>query len=422
MFIAGCQKADDKNKDKNKDQTAETPAGAGKAGALGKQTPLQKPQRPERPQIPPPPDVAAAPADATKTASGVAYKVLTPGKADGDHPTVNDTVVVHYTGWTTDGKTFDSSIPKKRPAEFPLGKLIPGWTEGIQLMKPGEKTRFWIPEDQAYGGRPGAPAGMLVFDVELIDIKAAPKTPDNVAAPPANAKKTKKGVSYVVLKPGKGGAKDRPRAWDKVKVHYTGWTTDGKMFDSSVQRGQPAEFNVGGVIAGWTDALITMVPGQSSRLWIPKELAYDGKPGRPQGMLVFDVELISVERMPEPPPVPKDVAAAPANAKKTEKGVSYRVLKPGKGDGKVGPTSRITVHYTGWTTDGKMFDSSISRGKPMTFDLKHMVPGFTDGVQTMKIGGKSRFWIPQEMAYQGRKGRPEGTLVFDIELLKIDTP
>ena len=118
---------------------------------------------------PAPDDVAAPPADATTTESGLAYKVLQPGDG-GAHPTATSRVKVHYTGWTTDGKMFDSSITRGRPATFPLDRVIAGWTEGLQLMTKGEKARFWIPEKLAYQGKPGAPAGMLVFDVELIDI------------------------------------------------------------------------------------------------------------------------------------------------------------------------------------------------------------------------------------------------------------
>jgi peptidylprolyl isomerase len=77
---------------------------------------------------------------------------------------------VNYTGWTTDGKMFDSSVQRGEPATFSLNQVIPGWTEGLQMMVEGEKRRFWIPESLAYQGQPGQPAGMLVFDVELIRI------------------------------------------------------------------------------------------------------------------------------------------------------------------------------------------------------------------------------------------------------------
>ena len=126
---------------------------------------------PERKPMPKAPaDVAAPPADAEKTASGLASKVITAG-GGGAKPTASSVVTVHYTGWTTDGKPFDSSVARGKPASFPLNRVIAGWTEGLQLMTVGEERRFWIPQDLAYKGRPGAPAGMLVFDVELLSIK-----------------------------------------------------------------------------------------------------------------------------------------------------------------------------------------------------------------------------------------------------------
>ena len=120
--------------------------------------------------IPAPSDVAAPPADAETTASGLASKVIEAGSGT-EHPGPTSTVTVHYTGWHTNGEMFDSSVARGAPSSFPLNRVIRGWTEGVQLMVAGEKRRFWIPEDLAYGGRPGYPAGMLVFDVELISIR-----------------------------------------------------------------------------------------------------------------------------------------------------------------------------------------------------------------------------------------------------------
>jgi photosystem II stability/assembly factor-like uncharacterized protein len=122
-------------------------------------------------QLPPPADVAAAPADAITTPSGLASKVLKPGTGT-EHPTLASTVKVHYSGWTTDGQMFDSSVIRGEPSSFGVSRVIRGWTEGVQLMVKGEKRRFWIPAALAYGDTPraGAPRGMLVFDVELFDI------------------------------------------------------------------------------------------------------------------------------------------------------------------------------------------------------------------------------------------------------------
>jgi FKBP-type peptidyl-prolyl cis-trans isomerase len=373
--------------------------------------------------IPAPPDVAAPPADAEKTASGLASKVIKQGTGD-TKPHEYDKVKVHYTGWTTDGKMFDSSIKRGRPATFGVTGVIPGWTEALQLMTVGEQRRLWIPEILAYKGRPGSPQGMLVFDVELLEIipGVAPiPAPEDVAAPPADAKKTKSGIAYKEIEP--ATEKKSPKEWDHVEVEYTGWTTDGKMFDSSSKRGQSARFPLNRVIPGWTEGVQLMSIGQKMRFWIPEELAYKGRPGAPQGMLVFEIKLLSIDEKPEPPKAPKDVAAPPKNAKKTESGLSYKVLKKGTGKAHPSATDKVEVHYTGWTTDGKMFDSSVTRGKPTTFSVNRVIPGWTEGVQLMKEGDKFLFWIPEELAYKGRPGAPQGMLVFEVELLKIvETP
>jgi len=124
-----------------------------------------------------PKDVAAPPSDALRTPSGLASKVLRVGLGD-KHPSPTSEVKVHYSGWTTKGELFDSSVARNEPIVLPLNQFIPGWIEGIQLMVKGEKRRFWIPGSLAYGedeqhrvGSPGAPLGMLVFDVELLDIR-----------------------------------------------------------------------------------------------------------------------------------------------------------------------------------------------------------------------------------------------------------
>ncbi len=244
--------------------------------------------------------------------------------------------------------------------------------------------------------------------------------PSDVAAPPADAQKTPSGLVTKVLTAGTG--KEHPTDECRVKVHYTGWTKDGKMFDSSRTRGEPASFGVTGVIRGWTEALKLMVVGESRRLWIPADLAYGEtprRPGAPSGQLTFDVELLEIVA---PPKAPTDVAAPPKDAKKTQTGLFYKVQTAGKGKAHPSATSRVTVHYTGWTKDGKMFDSSVARGQPATFSLSQVIPGWTEGVQLMVEGEKTRFWIPGNLAYGDtpkRPGAPSGQLTFDIELLQI---
>jgi FKBP-type peptidyl-prolyl cis-trans isomerase len=248
--------------------------------------PAQTPPAPA--SIPAPSNVAAAPADAVKTASGLASKVLAPGTGK-DRPAKDDVVTIHYTGWKTDGTMFDSSVARGKPASFPVARVIAGFSEGLQLMVPGEKRRLWIPEALAYKGA-REPKGMLVFDIELINIPT--RAPADVKAAPADAKKTASGLAYKSLTQGTGGR--HPKASSQVTVHYTGWTTDGKMFDSSVVRGEPATFALDGVIPGWTEGLQLMYEGEKTRFWIPEGLAYKGK-SAPYGLLVFDVELIKIQ-------------------------------------------------------------------------------------------------------------------------------
>jgi len=414
--VAGCKPAGGGAAESKSSESSTT---SDKSGVDTEAQKAKAPAAADEKVIPAPADVVGPPPDAEKTPSGLASKMLSAGKG-GDKPHTYDRVKVNYTGWTTDGKMFDSSIPRGSPATFGLDGVIAGWTEGLQLMTVGEKRRFWIPEDLAYKGRAGSPAGMLVFDVELLEIipgQAPIAAPTDVAAPPPDAEKTKSGLASKVLSP--GTSKEKPKSWDRVTTHYSGWTTDGKMFDSSVKRGRPATFNLDQVIAGWTEGIPLMTVGEKRRFWIPEELAYKGQAGAPAGMLVFDVELISIEHMPEPPSAPKDVAKPPANASKTPSGLRYRVLK--KGTGKTHPKAedKVKVHYTGWTTDGKMFDSSVPRGAPTTMRLDEVIKGWSEGVQLMVEGERTRFWIPQDIAYKGESGSPRGMLIFDVELVRI---
>ena len=243
--------------------------------------------------VPTPADVAAPPADAQVTASGLASKVLQAGTGT-DHPQPTDMVKVHYSGWTTDGKLFDSSVGRGRPAVYPLNRMIAGWIEGVGLMVVGEKRRLWIPAKLAYEGYANKPQGMLVFDVELLDILRVPAVPPDVAAPPDDAQKSESGLAWKVLKPGTGTL--HPKRDSIVRVHYTGWTTDGKMFESSYSKGTAATFELTKVIPGWTEGLQLMTAGESRRFWIPKGLAYRGAPGKPEGMLVFDIDLIEITK------------------------------------------------------------------------------------------------------------------------------
>ncbi len=366
---------------------------------------------PPMPTVPAPADVAAAPADATKTASGLAYKKLTTndaGKAIGEM----DIVKLHYTGWTTDGKMFDTSTFNPVPAVFTPANLIPGMKEAMTLAKSGEKIRAWIPQDLAYNGRPGAPEGMLVFEFDIIDVLTPVMPPKDI---PADATKLDSGLAYRITKTTEGAkavGKD-----DLVTLEFSGWTqSDGKRFQSSVEIGEDLSAPVNSMFPAWKELLPKAHEGDTMEMWVPQELGINPDGTELPGMLIFSV---TVKKVTELPKTPEDVAAAPADAAKTASGLASKVLQAGTGTDHPAATDTVKVHYSGWTTDGAMFDSSVARGEPIEFPLNQVIPGWSEAVQLMVVGEKRRVWIPEELAYKGAPGAPQGMLVFDIELLEI---
>lgn len=257
-------------------------------------------------------------------------------------------------------------------------------------------------------------SALIIFVAVAVSAQAQPSTnpasPD-VASVPADATRTTSGLVTKVLTAGTG--KDHPAKDEIVVVNYTGWTAEGKMFDSSVTRGKPSTLAVDHVLPGLGEGLQLMVAGETRRLWVPAALAFKGQQGKPTGPLVFDVTLIDM-----PTRAPADVKTPPPDAKRTVSGLSYKVLEPGTGTRHPGKFDEVTVNYTGWTTDGKRFDSSFIRSQPATFPLDRVIPGWTEGMQLMVEGEEARFWIPENLAYQGRKA-PYGMLVFDVELIRI---
>jgi len=237
----------------------------------------------------PPADLTAPPADAERSDDGLVSKKLADGTGS-VKAAASDLVRVRYTVWKSDG-TLVQHVPATQSLTIDVAKMIPGWGKSVQNMVVGESRRVWVP--QALGGGKIKEGESLVIDTDLLEIVERPVTPADVAAPPADATKTASGLAYKVLRAGTGT--EHPKRRSNVVVHYSGWTTDGKMFDSSVLRGTPAQFGLDGVIAGWTEGVQLMVEGEKTRFWIPAKLAYGNDKTKPQGMLVFDIELIDVK-------------------------------------------------------------------------------------------------------------------------------
>jgi FKBP-type peptidyl-prolyl cis-trans isomerase len=239
--------------------------------------------------------------------------------------------------------------------------------------------------------------------------------PPDLTSPPADATKSTTGLTSKQIAPPTSA--EKPIATDVVTVHYTGWASDGRMFDSTVARGTASTFPLNRVMAGWQECVLLMGRGEKRRCWVPQELAYRGAAGRPTGTVVFDIELVDLRPSPTIPPA--DLKTPPADAHRTGSGLAYKVIRPGTGVRHPDAFSRVTVHYTGWTQDGKMFDSTVTRGTPATLSLQEVIKGWTEGIPTMVEGERTRFWIPETIAYKGEAGSPRGMLVFDVELIRI---
>ncbi len=241
--------------------------------------------------------------DTITTASGLKYVMVKANKA-GEQVTVGSKASVHYSGYFTSGKMFDSSVERNQPftLKVGVGQVIRGWDEGLTLLRKGEKAKLIIPYQLAYGeqGRPPVipEKSDLIFDVEIIDVqKVVPPVLYDVKN--LEAKKTASGLTYYEVN--RSTSTNRAVPGKTVKVHYSGYLADGKMFDSSVERGEPIEFPLGQgqVIPGWEEGIALMNVGDKLRLVIPYNLAY-GEQGRApiipaKADLTFDVELIDVK-------------------------------------------------------------------------------------------------------------------------------
>ncbi len=231
---------------------------------------------------------------------------------------------------------------------------------------------------------------------------------------------TPSGLQYTDVVEGAGPV---AQAGQSVTVHYTGWLHDparpdgrGRKFDSSKDRGEPFEFDLGAgmVIRGWDEGVQGMKVGGTRVLVIPPELGYGARGAGgvipPNATLVFEVELL-----PEPKRKPLEITD----------------VVVGSGE-EATEGARVTVHYTGWLFDesapqqrGRKFDSSKDRGQPFKFQLGAgmVIRGWDDGVQGMKVGGTRVLVIPPELGY-GPRGAggvipPNATLVFEVELLGV---
>jgi FKBP-type peptidyl-prolyl cis-trans isomerase len=236
------------------------------------------------------PDLTARPRDLDE--KGVVWTTLRRGT--GSRLTLpTDVVTVEYTAWTASGELLGSSSPGGVPATWAIDQNpLPGLRQALTGMLEGEKRRIWMNQTYAFRHQPGRMVGELIFEVELRSI-AAPlvMVPDDLKRPPDDALRTASGIAYRVLRRGNGTR--HPTADSEVTVHYSGWSVDGTLFDSSVLRDEPAVVRLDTAMPGWREGLQLMVEGDHARFWIPQKLALNGVP--PLGAaVVFEIELIAI--------------------------------------------------------------------------------------------------------------------------------
>lgn len=357
------------------------------------------------------------------TESGLAYTIIRQG--DGHKPQEGDFVSVHYTGMLSDGSVFDSSYEREEPVQFRMGsgEVLPGWEEGIALLKEGTKATIVIPPELAYGDLGFGPIPedeTLSFEVELLSVYSPDISPE---AKEIYRNETSSGIQYTVIEAGEGIGLSEEMY---VSLNYTGYIDDAgqSLFDSSYEREEPFGFILGRkmVIPGWEEALPELNVGDVVRMWIPYQMAY-GKQGRgpipPKANLVFDIEILDAQPVDSPEKFPtqgKDTL-------ETDTGLRYILVKEGVGDPPA-MGSVLKVHYSGYLSDGRLFDSSVQRSEPFRFVLGtgQVLKGWDEAFALFSKGTKARIIVPPHLAY-GKKGKdpipPRETLIFDVELIDI---
>ena len=249
------------------------------------------------------------------------------------------------------------------------------------------------------------------------------------------AERDPSGLYYVVEE---AGSAEKPGQQDFIIAHYHGMLLDGTVFDSSVDRGEPFEFPLGRVIPGWQTGIPKFGKGGKGKLIIPSQMAYGSRPAGqipPNSCLVFNVEVIDFFDQAEQAKrqaklsekqlaideevIKKFIADKGLKAERDPSGLYYVVEEAGSAE-KPGLQNQVTVHYHGTLTDGTVFDSSVDRGKPATFPLNGVVPGWQVGIPKFGKGGKGKLIIPSTMAYGPRpagKIPPNSCLIFDVEVI-----
>jgi peptidylprolyl isomerase len=360
---------------------------------------------------------------ARTTSTGLQY--LEESAGSGETPKAGDIVTMHYIASLLDGTELSNTYTFDEPINtvWGLNRLLPGWEEGLGMMKPGGKAKLVLPADLAFGVEGYGiipPNSQIVMQVELLSVEPAP-VPTEIASDQLT--QSTSGLQYYEIIEGEGPESTQNST---VSTNYIIWvkTDQGYNFVDRSTAGSPLSFVLGRgdmVFPGWDEGATGMKVGGKRLLVIPPDLGLGSENNDiipANSTLVMEIELTDVKE----PQIATQVDEQDLTT--TESGLKYYDLKTGTGDTpEAGQT--VVVHYTGWLADGTQFDSSLDRGETFSFVLGagNIIPGWDEGLTTMKVGGKRQLVIPPELGY-GDQGAgsvipPGATLIFEVELLEI---
>jgi len=382
------------------------------------------------------------------TASGLQYKIIRAGAEDAEKPGPDAVVEAHYEGKLIDGTVFDSSYRRGQPSRFPLDRVIPGWTEGLQLMAPGAVYEFTIPYALAYGesgaGRSIPGFATLIFTVELVSFESRKDEwaerraliGEDAAfvadyARQEGVQLSKSGVAYKIIKAGSGRL---PTADDVVDVSLDGSLRDGSLFDETKTRGQTQTMQVSPNLRGFTEAIQLIPTGSSFEMVIPQGLAYGREEASefipPYSTLIFKGELLATRTQDEEADrlttlqAEADAwfAAKQADTAYTlvEPGALVRTIKAGEGTA-AEPLDRIKFTYAAILRDGTVvFDNRDQ--KPLPQAVGSYSKALASAFATMSAGGTYELILPYSLAY-GASGRgdipPFAPIIYEVQMQEI---
>lgn len=240
--------------------------------------------------------LSIAMAQSVTISPGMSYTV----KSKSNTPNTTVTQFAEISGQLVgvDGKKIDSKFLGDKTLSMNLLKTKYPSLARMVLLTPIGETRLWTLSAENFPPDVDNPKNGGQLTLRIIASPDLLKAPSNLMLPPSSATRTASGLRYIVLK--SGGKTSHPTATSTVTIDYSGWDRSGKLFDSSIGRGEPSTFPLDGLIQGWKEGVVLMSPGDSYRFWIPGSLAYDGVSGgdSPKGQLVFDITLYEFKNTP----------------------------------------------------------------------------------------------------------------------------